>query len=197
MRLMMLIAMVTVMAGCSTGGGQYANPDDDVFGSKDRLAYPQKSRAVVEMVERMVTDPDFKDIYNVALERAKKRGHARPTVVIGTIEDNTKAGVSDARSTGPMRKELKTTLRKTRMFAVIDFYEREKMKGSAITEVNGGAKSDNAESVGEYESGDIFMSGELTKDEANGRHYHFFNLRLDDPVTGGEIWSDTVKVAKE
>lgn len=197
MKIMMLIAMVVVMAGCSTGDGRYVNPDDDVFGGKDRLEYPQKSRAVVEMVERMVTDPDFTDIYNVACDRAKKRSHSRPTIVIRTIEDNTEPGTSDARSTGQMRKELKTALRKTRKFAVIDFYEREKMKRGVITEVNGGAKSGNTESVGEYESGDFFMYGELTKDEADGRHYHFFNLRLVDPVTGDEIWGDTVKVAKE
>ena len=197
MKEMLIIVAAAALSGCVADRSGYVNVDDDVYGRKDGLEYPQKSRVVAEMVGKMLSDPDFSEVYAAASERAAKRGHKRPTVVIREIEDNTTPGASDSQTTSQMRKELKAELRKTKKFAIIDLYERERMKGDIIPEVDGGAKPDNLQNVGEYEAGDFFMHGEVTK-ESVGRKvfYHFFNLRLVDPITGGEIWSDTVKIGK-
>ena len=197
--LFLSLLAAAVFAGCATEtSGYYKNSRDDAFGRKETFEYPQKSQAIAEMVGRLLTDPDFTDLYSTAMARAQKRGHKRPTVIIREIEDNTQAGGSDARSTRQVRTELKAALRKTRMFAVIDTYERAKMTNVVLHDIDAGAKADNNESFGEYESGDFVMFGELSKDNVGGRvYYHFLNLRMIDPVTGTEIWSDTVKVTKE
>ena len=193
-----VVTAAIALGGCvSDGRGRYVNVDDDVYGRKDKLEYPQKSRVVSEMVGRMLSDPDFSEIYATAMERAEKRGHKRPTVVIREIEDNTTAGASDSRMTGQMRKELKAALRKTRKFAIIDLYERTRMTSDVDAEVSSGARDDSVQSIGEYEAGDFFMYGELSRESVGERvFYHFFNLRLVDPATGNEIWSDSAKIGK-
>ena len=197
MNRMLLGIVAIVLTGCAADRGRYVSADDDFYGRKDRLEYTQKSRVVSEMVEKMMSDPDFSEVYAVAKDRAEGRGHRRPTIVVREIEDNTRAGNSDFLTTSQMRKELKTALRKTKMFAVVDLQERERMVNDSDVEVSGGARNDNSQSVGEYESGDFFMYGELALESVGGRvFYHFFNLRLVDPVTGGEIWSDTVRIGK-
>ncbi|MBR6470860.1 MAG: hypothetical protein IKS83_03605 [Victivallales bacterium] len=199
--LLLIVAVVVVFSGCTTdsgAGGYYGNVDDDVYGSRENLEYPQKSRAITEMVERLLTDPGFTDFYGVAAERAAARDHRLPTLIIQRIEDNTQAGGSDFRSTGQMRNDLKSTLRKTGKFTIIDLAERARMTNVVTAEVDGGGQSENIQNFGEYEAGDFLMSGELTRDSVGGQvYYHFFNLRLMDPVTGAEIWSDTVKVRKD
>ena len=197
--LLLFMLVVAVFSGCATEtSGHYKSAGDDVFGRKERFEYPQKNQAIAEMVGRLLTDPDFTDLYSTAMARAQKRGHKRPTVIIREIEDNTQAGGSDVRSTRQIRTELKAALRKTRKFAVIDTYERAKMTKVVLHDIDAGATADTNESFGEYESGDFVMFGELSKDKVGGRvYYHFLNLRMIDPVTGTEIWSDTVKVCKE
>ncbi|MBR2355051.1 MAG: hypothetical protein IKJ89_03350 [Kiritimatiellae bacterium] len=194
----MLVAFVAAaMAGCVSNRSGYVNVEDDVYGRRDRLEYTQKSRMVGEMIGRMLSDPDFTETYAVAKERAAKRGHRRPTVVIREIEDNTRPGTSDSQTTSQMRKELKTELRKTKKFTVIDLYERERMKGTVIGGIDSGGSADNLQHVGEYDAEDFSMSGELRMESTGEKvFFHFFNLRLVDPVTGDEIWSDTVKIGK-
>lgn len=194
----MLVAFAAAaMAGCVSNRSGYVNEEDDVYGRKDRLEYTQKSRMVGEMVGRMLSDPDFGETYAVAKERAAKRGHRRPTLVIREIEDNTRPGASDSQTTSQMRKELKSAIRKTGKFAVIDLYERERMKDTVIGGIDNGGSADNLQHVGEYDAEDFTMSGELRMESTGEKvFFHFFNLRLVDPVTGGEIWSDTVKIGK-
>lgn len=198
LRTLLLMLVVMILAGCATGSsGHYRNAGDDVFGSVQKMEYPQKSRAITEMIGRLLTDPQFKNLYSTATERAKKRGHRLPTVIICEIEDNTEAGGTDA-STAQIRRELKNALRKTGMFAIIDIGERAKMANVVLHEPDAGAKDDNNASYGEYWSGDFLMRGELSKDDVAGRvYFHFLNLWMTDPVTGAEIWGDTVKVSKE
>ena len=197
-RAFVIVAAVIALEGCvSNGRGRYVNTEDDVYGQKDRLEYPQKSRVVAEMVGRMLSDPDFSGMYAIAVERAEKRGHKRPTIVIRDIEDNTRPGASDFLTTSQMHKELKIALRNTKMFAIIDLYERARMADDMIKEPDGGGRPDNVQNFGVYEAGDFFMYGELTMESVEERvFYHFFNLRLVDPVTSNEIWSDTVKIGK-
>ena len=197
MKGMLVVCVAVAVTGCVADRSGYVNVDDDVYGRKDRLEYTQKSRMVGEMVGRMLSDPDFTETYAVAKERAAKRGHRRPTVVIREIEDNTKPGASDSQTTSQMRKELKAELRKTGKFAVIDLYERERMKGTLIGGIDSGGSADNLQHVGEYDAEDFSMSGELRMESTGEKvFFHFFNLRLVDPVTGDEIWSDTVKIGK-
>ena len=180
MKRILFVCAAAAMSGCVSNRSGYVNVDDDVYGRRDRLEYTQKSRVVEEMVGRMLSDPDFTEMY-----------------AIGEIENNTRPGASDLRTTSQMRKELKAALRKTGKFAVIDLYERERMKNTVIGGIDSGGSADNLQHVGEYDSGDFFMSGELTMESTGGKvFFHFFNLRLVDPVTGGEIWSDTVKIGK-
>lgn len=197
MKRILIVCTVAAMSGCISNRSGYVNVDDDVYGRRDCLEYTQKSRVVGEMISRMLSAPDFTEVYAVAKERATKRGHRKPMVVVREIEDNTKPGVSDSQTTSQMRKELKSALRKTGKFTVIDLYERERMKGVVMGGVDSGGVADNLQHVGEYDAEDFSMSGELRMESTGGKvFFHFFNLRLVDPVTGDEIWSDTVKIGK-
>ena len=197
MKGMWVAFVAAAMAGCVSNRGGYVNVEDDVYGRKDHLEYTQKSRMVGEMVGRMLSDPYVTKMYAIAKERATKRGHSLPTVVIGDIEDNTMPGGSDFETTSQIRKELKVELRKTGMFSVIDLYERERMTDTVIAGINSGSAKDNLQHYGEYDAEDFKMSGELQRESTGEKvFFHFFNLRLVDPVKGGEIWSDTVKIGK-
>lgn len=175
---------------------RYGDVNDDVYGSKTRMEYTQQVQSVEELLGKMVTDPDFTDFYSDAQERAAARGHKRPTVVIGLIENNTGPGSNDY-ETAQMRAELKTALRKTRLFTVIDLQERERMKRRVPGEVDGGARGDNTQSIGEYDASDYEMSGEIVRKHTDGVWFHCLNLWMLDTSSGDVAWSDTVKIRKE
>jgi PBP1b-binding outer membrane lipoprotein LpoB len=197
-KLGMAILAVAMAAGCQTAPtSRYGDADDDVYGRKDKMEYTQQSRSVEDMIGQMLTDPDFSGFYEDAMARAAARGHKRPTVIVGKIEDNTRAGSNDYLSTSQMRTELKEALRKTRKFAVIDLQERARMKKTAGADADSGAAGDNLQSIGEYAAGDFTMEGELRMARTGGSYFHFFNLRMIDTASGEEAWSDTVRIRKD
>lgn len=186
-----------VLAGCETAPkSRYGDVNDDVYGNKAKMEYTQQVQSVEEVVGLLNTDPDFSDFYADAKARAEARGHKRPTVLVGLIENNTGPGSNDY-ETAQMRTELKTALRKTRLFTVIDLQERERMKKTVITEVDGGARRDNVQAIGEYDAGDFVMTGEITRKCTDGVWFHFLNLLMVDTSSGDVAWSDTVKIRKE
>lgn len=188
---------VAVLAGCETvPKSRYGDVNDDVYGNKAKMEYTQQVQAVEEVVGLLNTDPDFSDFYVDAKARAEARGHKRPTVLVGLIENNTGPGSNDY-ETAQMRTELKTALRKTRLFAVIDLQERARMKDIGIAEVDGGARRDNIQSIGEYDAGDFVMTGEITRKYTDGVWFHFLNLLMVDTSSGDVAWSETVKIRKE
>lgn len=186
-----------VLAGCETAPkSRYGDVNDDVYGNKAKMEYTQQVQSVEEVVGLLNTDPDFSDFYADAKARAEARGHKRPTVLVGLIENNTGPGSNDY-ETAQMRTELKTALRKTRLFTVIDLQERERMKKTVITEVDGGARRDNVQAIGEYDAGDFVMTGEITRKCTDGVWFHFLNLLMVDTSSGDVAWSETVKIRKE
>lgn len=186
-----------VLAGCETvPKSRYGDANDDVYGNKAKMEYTQQVQVLDEVVGKMLTDPDFADIYADAKARAEARGHKRPTVVVGLIENNTGPGSNDY-ETAQMRAELKTALRKTRLFTVIDLQERERMKKMAQAEADGGARGDNIQSIGEYDASDFAMSGEIARKPTGGVWFHFLNLVMVDTSSGDVAWSDTVKIRKD
>jgi uncharacterized protein (TIGR02722 family) len=197
-KLGMALALAALAAGCQTAPtSRYGDVDDDVYGRKDKMEYTQQSRSVDDMIGQMLADPDFSDFYEAAQTRAASRGHKRPTVIVGKIEDNTRPGSNDYLSTSQMRTELKEALRKTKKFAVVDLQERTRMKKTAGADADSGAAGDNLQSVGEYSAGDFTMEGELRMTHTGGAYFHFFNLRMTDMASGEEAWSDTVRIRKD
>lgn len=197
-KLGMMILLVALAAGCQTAPtSRYGDVNDDVYGNKAKMEYTQQSRSVTEMFEAMLTDPDFTELYSDAMERAKARGHKRPTVIVGKIEDNTHPGSNDYLATSQMRKELKVALQKTKKFAVIDLQERAKMKKTATADADSGAEGVNLESIGEYSAGDFTMEGELARESTGNSYFHFFNLWMTDTSSGEEAWNDFVPIRKD
>ena len=195
-KLGMAIWAAALAAGCQTAPmSRYGDVDDDVYGRKDKMEYTQQSRAVVEMVENLLTHPDFEDIYADAKARATAREHKRPTVVVHW-PITPLPGHSDY-ETSQMRTELITALQKTRLFRVIDLQDRELMKKTIIEEVDGGARGDNTKSSGAYESSEFVMIGAIVREAIGGVWFHCFNLKMVDTTTGDIEWSDTVKIRKE
>lgn len=194
-RLGLAVLIVTVASGCATS--RYGDVDDDVYGSKTRMEYTQQSRAVAEMVEKMLSDPDFDVFYQEALERAAARGHRRPTVIVARFEDNTHPGSNDFETLSQVRRELMTALRKSRKFTVIDLQDRELLIQTSIAEKESGAKDDNLQRIGEYDSGDFKMEGEIQRRNAGKSWFHFLNLSMTDTASGDEAWGDSVRIRKD
>jgi len=198
-RFILLLLCLVIFAGCATTKtkGHYVDPNADFFGDKEKLEYPQKIAALNQMIDNLLVSQEYARISEVATKRAKERGHERPIMAIGSIEDNTQAGSSDL-ATAQIRRELKKILRTRTMFDVVDAVDRGKMTEDVLGRIRNGEKPDNIEGIGEYSSGDLFMFGELLRDDAAGLvYYHFMNFCIQDPIKGLEYWSDTVKVAKE
>lgn len=195
-RLGMTILLAALAAGCQTAPtSRYGDVNDDIYGRKDTMEYTQKSRSVDEMLEAMLSDPDFTELYKDAMKRAKKRHHARPTVIVEEIEDNTHAGSNDFVATSQMRKELKVALRKTRMFRVIDLQERALMRKTVIADVDGGAADSNLQSI--YSECDFTMRAELQKTPVGNSYFHFFDVLMTDTSTGEEAWNEVVRIRKD
>ena len=171
------------------------NPDDDVFGKPGSLTYPQKSLALVNVLEKMKTDPMFSSQYDKARKRALDAGRTLPTIAVRPIENNTGDGRSDAAVTGQMYRELLTALRKTGLFEVIDYARRHQMKKTVVDAVDDGEAPANLEHIGNYTSADFIMTGELRREQTIDRgravYHHFLNLEMTDTSTGTVFWSDT------
>lgn len=185
-----------VLAGCETvPKSRYGDVNDDVYGNKAKMEYTQQVQAVEEIVGKLLTDPDFEDIYADAKARAEARGHKRPTVmVVWPIQPL--PGHSDY-ETSQMRTELMTALRKTRLFRVVDLQEREMMKQMVIAEADSGARGDNTQHIGDYEASDFVMRGKIVREHIDGSWFHCFNLLMVDTASGNPAWSDTVKIRKD
>lgn len=197
-RLCMTILAAALAAGCQTAPkSRYGDVDDDVYGRKDKMEYTQKSRSVTEAIEAMLSDPDFTDIYKAAKKRAKARRHVRPVVIVDKIEAGADPDTTNYEATSQMRKELKEALRKTRQFLVVDLQERALMNRTVIEDVDGGAAGGNLDSYGNYAEADFVMTGDLQKDSTGNIYFHFFNLRMTDTSSGGEVWNETVRMRKD
>lgn len=199
------VAFLTVavaMTGCAARPGPsrgYKNPDDDVFGKASRMEYTQKRLAIVDVLEKMKTDPMFTPNYDKARKRALDAGRTLPTIAVTPIENNTGDGRSDAAVTGQMYRELITALRKTGLFEIIDHTRRSRMRNTIVSAVDNGESADNLQHIGNYTTADFVMTGELrresTDDENSKVYHHFLNLELTDTATGTVFWSDTATPA--
>jgi len=199
----MLFAVVLALAatGCETArpGPRrgYMNPNDDVFGRTDRMEYTQKHLSIVNIFEKMRTDPMFTEQYDAARSRAIAAKRKRPTIAVRPIENNTGDGRSDSVATGQMYREIITQLRKTGLFEMIDYARRSQMKKTVVAAVDDGENPANLQSIGEYTSADFILTGELKRERTDDGdrvvYHHFLNLEMTDTSTGTVFWSDTAQ----
>ena len=190
--------LMAAMSGCATHPGPsrgYMDPNDDVYGRSSRMEYTQKHRSLVDVLEKMKTDPMFTAQYAAAKNRAAAAGRILPTIAVRPIENNTGDGRSDAAVTGQMYRELIAQLRKTRLFEMIDYARRSQMKKNVVAAVDDGEDPSNLQHIGSYTSADFIMTGELrremTEDRGNRVYHHFLNLEMTDTSTGAVFWNDT------
>ena len=196
-KLGMTMLLVALAAGCQTAPtSRYGDVDDDIYGRKDKMEYTQKSRSVTEAVEAILTDPDFTYSYKAAMKRAKKRGHARPVIIVNQIEAGEDPETTNYEATSQMRKELKMALRKTRKFLVVDLQERALMNRTVIEDVDGGAAGGNLDSYENYAAAEFVMTGDLQKESTGNIYFHFFNLQMTDTSSGTE-WNEIVRMRKD
>ena len=156
-------------------GGSYRDAADIVPGESGIMEYPDKTRAAQQMLEKFLSDPDFGTIYSNALARANAGKRNRPLIAVGDFEDNSRPGASDYRSMGQIRSEIKSRIRKTGLFGIVDF---------------------RTQDIAAIDSVDLMLTCEIAKDNTGKVYFHFMNMRITDPATGEEIWQDTVKIVK-
>ena len=194
-------SMAALVAGCETArpgpSRGYMDPNDDVFGKSSRMEYTQKRLALVNVLEKMRTDPMFSSQYDKARKRALDAGRTLPTIAVRPIENNTGDGRSDSAVTGQMYRELLTALRKTGLFEMIDYARRTQMRNTVVSAVDSGEAPSNLEHIGNYTSADFIMTGELRREQTADRgravYHHFLNLEMTDTSTGTVFWSDTAE----
>lgn len=189
---------VAALSGCVTRPGPsrgYGNPDDDVLGKSSGMGYTQKHRSIVDIFEKMKTDPTFTTQYDAAKKRATDAGRVLPTVAVRPIENNTGDGISDSAATGQMYREIITQLRKTKLFEVIDYTRRKRLIDTVTSGVDNGNNPDSIQHIGNYTSEDFILTGELKRERTDDGdrivYHHFLNLEMTDTSSGAVFWSDT------
>ena len=196
-KVMFLVLAAMLFSACvNESSNHYGIVEDDVYGRRGTLEYTQKSRAITEAVERMLTDSDIKNIYEIALKRAKDRGRARPTICVKDFEANVKPGVSDSMITGQVHREFVTAIRKTTKFTIVSISAREDMSDTFRAEVDTGAKAENPQHWGEYDSVDFYIKGSIAREGSAKRPLFFVNFEMIDYVNGTTIWNDTIRILK-
>ena len=138
----------------------------------------------------------IKNIYEIALKRAKDRGRARPTICVKDFEANVKPGVSDSMITGQVHREFVTAIRKTTKFTIVSISAREDMSDTFRAEVDTGAKAENPQHWGEYDSVDFYIKGSIAREGSAKRPLFFVNFEMIDYVNGTTIWNDTIRILK-
>lgn len=196
MKMTFAAVVVVCAAGCVSGPRRgYLNPADDVIGRPGRMEYTQKSRAISQVIEQMLSDPMFTTQYAAACSRAGAARRTLPTIAVRPIENNTGDGRSDSVATGQIYRELIARLRKTQKFELIDYARRSQMKKTVVAAVDDGESPANLQHIGNYTSADFIMTGELKRERTDDGdrvvYHHFLNLEMTDTATGTVFWSDT------
>lgn len=196
-----LFAIVSVVGCANERAGGYVSLEDDVYGRPSKLEYTQKSRAIVEIVEKLLTDPTFSRMYADASSRAITKGQTLPTIAILPLEDNTGPGSNDSETTSQIYRELQTVLRKTGKFKIIDYAMRKQLIGVVVKGVDLGETSEGVQDIGNYSSSDFVLRGELRREATDSQggkvYHHFLNLNMTDTRRGEQVWSDTVRIFKQ
>ena len=192
-----MAAAVTLFtaAGCSSARGPgFFGPNDNIPGRAVRMSITEKRISVAEIVEKMLTDPVFRDRYGEAKSRAASSGRAMPSLAVLPLTNNTGDGRSDSDACGQTYRDLLTALRKTGMFEMIDYSRRAGMKAAVVAAVNAGESPDALQTIGDYRTADFVLSGDLRREKTHDRrivYHHFLNLEMTDTFAGTVVWSDT------
>ena len=196
-----LFVIVSLIGCTSERTGGYVSQENDVYGHPSELGYTQKSRAIVEIVEKLLTDPTFSRMYADARSRAVQKGRKLPTIAILPLEDNSGPGSNDSETTSQIYRELQTVLRKTEKFKIIDYAMRKELIGVVVRAGDLGEKPEGVQDIGNYSSSDFILRGELRRESTRSRngkvYHHFLNLDMKDTQSGEQAWSDTIRIFKQ
>lgn len=197
-----LLLAICCSAGCHGAvSSPYVPKDEDVLGSASKFEHRQKARSVEEAIDRMLTDPTFEESYREVVERAKAAGRKRPVLAVKPILNNTGDGKSDSAATRQIFEALKTKLRKTGKFEVVDYTQRQSLIKTTIDGNNYGDDGGAIQNIGGYRSPNLVLTGDIRRDETEDRgrkvYFHFLNLEIQSTATGTVFWSETVEVGKQ
>jgi hypothetical protein len=189
-----LLAAVAVV-GCATRVQTgYVNEEALVFDRADSLTASERSRLVTEAVSRLLTDPMFTVRYS---EKCKIRGNGKlPLVAIAPLENNVPDGRSDAAAMGQFSKELMVALRKTGKFDLLDDLANPALMNRITSGNNDGESASAAQSFGDYDPPDFYLTGDVRRFLDDGIYTHCLNLQMLDTSTRRVFWSDTAKILK-
>ena len=201
-----LSSAITLLVICCSSGchgvpkSPYVGPTDDVPGKPDRFEPRQMSRSVTESIERLLTDPMFPTNYVIVLKKAREAGRPLPVLAVKPVLNNTGNGIGDS-STHQIFEALKTGLRKTGKFEVVDYTQRQALIRTVIDGTNTGDDSGALDNIGKYRSANLILTGDIRRDETDDRgrkvYFHYLNLEMQSTATGTVFWSDTIEVAKQ
>jgi hypothetical protein len=191
------ISVVAIaLAGCvsRSGSSGYVNEEALVFDRPETLTQSERSRLVVDVVGRLLTDPTFSAKYAEKMN-AKSDGKM-PIVAFSALENNVNDGRSDSAAMGQFTRELMVALRKTGKFDVIDDVANPALVNRLMSGNDAGETVAAAQNFGDYAPPDFYVTGDIRRFFDDGIYTHCLNLQMLDTSTRRVFWSDTAKILK-
>lgn len=150
---------------------------------------PRYGVTVTEAVEDLLSDPAFTRKYKSASNSAKESGLERPIISFTRFKSAIESVPHHV--TKRVYLDLRSELRKTDKFDVIDVETRIQMLKELEAQVDAGGKNTKTRRFGDYEVADFIVHGEL--DEIH--HGRFLHLKISDTSQKGEIfWEKAIDV---
>lgn len=197
MTLPMLAALAACfLAGCAQPHG-YVDPSTINFDRPENATLYDMKASVASLVEKMLVDEGFQEHY----ELLASKKHDLPVLQIGNIVNISSNRVQ--RKLESVRRRLETSLRKSRLFDIVDDAASaesisEEVAESLTVNANVGLKNyDGLQAFGEHAIADYTMLGRYREFPDGDRYSYELSLQLIDLHNGKQVWSDFADFEKE
>ena len=197
-----LVLFAALLAGCAHHG--YVDPrTGQKVKDPGKTNYSDFKMAVDNLVQSLQDDDSFQECYDEFRESPSflATGHERPVLMVGNIVNHSGDRVTQLLDSS--RTRLRTRLRRTKLFKIVDDASSAESVSPAIER----ALVQNAEAglkkgaplqyFGQQTDSDYYLLGVYRQDDSEGRYLYLLELQLWNLATGEMEWSDTSEIDKE
>lgn len=195
-----IVAATALFAGCAT---TYVSNEDLYIGKADQLTESEKKSMAIEALELLLNDPTFTRVYNKKKAELEKKARENnqelelPLIATSPIKNLLRNGQSDARATGQLSRNIQTILRQTALFDVVDKLATPEILDALREGEENEGESGGLDNFGFYHAPDLWLTGDLRKENDGKIYTYTLNLNLMDAATKRVFWSNTVERRKK
>jgi hypothetical protein len=193
-----VLLVAALFAGCKTEHGYV--PSDRLREVKhpDRANLSDFKLAVDDLVGQLLDDDDYRESYE-AFRASREDG--RPHLMVGEIDNDSGARVDPYLANA--RTELRTRLRKAKLFTIVDDASSsgsvsEKIAAAITKNADAGLKKGASTAFfGQQADADYYLLGVYRQVDGEGVYSYLLELQLWNLATGEMEWSGTSEIDKK